>query len=234
MVFTLFKKKRILYLYSLGHAPTISMILEKEGMKASKKGVYRFLKYYRATVTIGRQTGSGRLSKVTTEVKWTVEEQMRADNKTTSYCTSYTRTARNQRLWVHCFKTSEPKMASLVSLYVCEDEALSKMISRYVNNALNTALQFGIKSMCKKTTRSVATNTVCSLLQWCSHTTVRAPSCQVLASTPLSHSPYWTKFIITSLKMKTLVLQPGAVIHVHTCTMYVVIDNIHVHVHNCT
>ena len=86
MVFSLYKKQRILYLSSLGHKPpTIVRLLEKEGMVASRRGVAKFLKHYKETGIIGRRPGSGRPSKATVEVKRIVEEQMRADDETTAH-----------------------------------------------------------------------------------------------------------------------------------------------------
>ena len=44
-----------------------------------------FLKKYEATGSIGRRVGSGHPSKITAEIKQTVEEQTRADDKITAY-----------------------------------------------------------------------------------------------------------------------------------------------------
>jgi hypothetical protein len=50
MVYTNYKKLRILYLSLEGHKPPIiAKILEEEGMKASRKGIANFLKKYRET-----------------------------------------------------------------------------------------------------------------------------------------------------------------------------------------
>ena len=86
MVYTQYKKLRILYLSFEGHKPpTIANILEEEGMKASRKGIANFLRRYNLTGTIARSPGSGRPSKVTEEIKRIVEEQMRADDETTAH-----------------------------------------------------------------------------------------------------------------------------------------------------
>ena len=77
---------RILYLSQEGHRPpTISKILEEEGMSASRRGIAKFLKLYKETGTIARRPGSGRPTKVTEAVKKVVEEQMKADDETTAH-----------------------------------------------------------------------------------------------------------------------------------------------------
>ena len=86
MVYSQYKKMRILYLSQEGYKPpTIASILDKEGMRSSRRGIAKFLKRYSAIGTIKRKPGSGRPSKVTEEVKRIVEEQMRVDNETTAY-----------------------------------------------------------------------------------------------------------------------------------------------------
>ena len=53
MVFSCYKKQRILYLHTRGYEPpTISRLLESEGMVASRKGIARFLKCYHQTRSI--------------------------------------------------------------------------------------------------------------------------------------------------------------------------------------
>ena len=75
MVFSTYKKQRILHFASLGlKPPTIAKELEKEKLKCSRVGIYKFLKHYRATGLIGRRVGSGRPSKVTAEIKQIVED----------------------------------------------------------------------------------------------------------------------------------------------------------------
>ena len=77
---------RILCLSQRGHRlPTISRMLQEEGMTSSRKGVANFLKRYRSTGTIALRPGSGRPTKVTEEVKRIVEERMRNDDETTAY-----------------------------------------------------------------------------------------------------------------------------------------------------
>lgn len=85
MVYSHYKKLRILLLHQEGYKPpTIVKILEEEGMRASKRGIAK-LKKYKDTRTIARHPGSGRPSKVTNEAKKIIEEQMRADDKTTAH-----------------------------------------------------------------------------------------------------------------------------------------------------
>ena len=86
MVFSEYKKQRILYLRLQGYRPpTIAKLLRKEGMAASRRGIAKFLKKYAETGTLARLPGSGRLTKITAEIKQIVEEQMRLDDETTAY-----------------------------------------------------------------------------------------------------------------------------------------------------
>ena len=87
MVYSRFKKQRILQLYLSKNlrAPTITKIMEEEGMIVSRRGVLKFLKRYIVTGTIARQPGSGRPSLVTEEIKQIVEVQLRLDDETTAY-----------------------------------------------------------------------------------------------------------------------------------------------------
>jgi transposase len=85
MVYSTYKLQRILYFYFQGFkAPTISKLLREEKLKASRVGIAKFLKKYEETGSIGRRPGSGRLTKVTAEIKAVVEEQMRKDDETTA------------------------------------------------------------------------------------------------------------------------------------------------------
>ena len=86
MVFTEYVKLRILYHYNNGLKPyTISKVLmEEEGIKASKVGIMKSIKVYLATGTTGRRSGSGRPSKITQLVKDLVEAQMKEDDETTA------------------------------------------------------------------------------------------------------------------------------------------------------
>ena len=77
MVYTAYKKQRILHFYSKGYkAPTIQKFLAAENLVCSRDGIIKFIKVFKRTVSICRQPGSGRPSKVTREVKDLVEQQM--------------------------------------------------------------------------------------------------------------------------------------------------------------
>ena len=51
----------------------------------SRYGVYKFLKVYDDSGSIQRRPGSGRLSKITAEIREMVEAQMQKDDETTAY-----------------------------------------------------------------------------------------------------------------------------------------------------
>ena len=86
MVYTTYKKQRILHYYLKGHrAPTIRKRLLYEGLFCSRRGVYSFLRNFEETGMISRKPGSGCPSKVTREVKEFVEQQMQRDDETTAY-----------------------------------------------------------------------------------------------------------------------------------------------------
>ena len=50
----------------------------------SKVGVWKFLKMYKETGSTGRRAGSGRMLKVTRQVKDLVDQQMEKDDETTA------------------------------------------------------------------------------------------------------------------------------------------------------
>ena len=54
----------------------IVRLLEMDGIRVSRFGVSKFLKVYRTMGTISRRPGSGRLSKITAQVKDMVEAKM--------------------------------------------------------------------------------------------------------------------------------------------------------------
>lgn len=85
MVYSEYKLQRILYYNLQGFkAPTICRLLEEEGLHASRTGIAYFLKKYEQTGSIARRPGSGRPSKITSEIKAMVEQQMREDDETTA------------------------------------------------------------------------------------------------------------------------------------------------------
>ena len=85
MVFSEYTKQRILFYHRLGYkAYTIAKYLQTEGLVTSRRGVYKMLKRFEETGTIRRIEGSGRPSKITSEVKTIVDAQMRLDDETTA------------------------------------------------------------------------------------------------------------------------------------------------------
>ena len=85
MVYSSYKRQRILYLHSLGYkAPTIFKLLREERMNASRRGIHDFIRKYKETGSIGRRPGSGRPTKIVGEIKAFVEQQMRVDDETTA------------------------------------------------------------------------------------------------------------------------------------------------------
>ena len=84
-MYSTYVKQRILYFERMGHkAPTICRLLRKEGVRSSRVGIHKFLQKYRETKSIVRRPGSGRPTKMTTEVKALVEQKMREDDETTA------------------------------------------------------------------------------------------------------------------------------------------------------
>jgi len=78
MVFSEYTKRRILFYEAKGYrAPKIAKLLEREGIVGSRRGVSAFLSRV-------QETGSGRPTKQTEEVKELIEAAMRTDDKTTS------------------------------------------------------------------------------------------------------------------------------------------------------
>ena len=85
MVFSVYKKQRILYHHYLGRKPyTIQRLLLEENLPCSRWGVAKFLKRFEEDGVLVRRLGSGRPFKATAEVKEIVEEQMRRDDETTA------------------------------------------------------------------------------------------------------------------------------------------------------
>ena len=86
MVFTSYKKQRILYYYERRFKPpTIKKKLEEEGLYARRVGIYKFLKKFLESGCITRSVGSGRPSKITMEVKRVVKAQMQKEDETTAH-----------------------------------------------------------------------------------------------------------------------------------------------------
>jgi len=85
MVYNDYTKLRILYYLHQGkRPPTIALLLQKEGIEATRKGVAGFEKRFLATGTIARCQGSGRKTVITDEIQQVVETQMRRDDEATA------------------------------------------------------------------------------------------------------------------------------------------------------
>ncbi len=85
MVYSSYTKQRILFFHEQGYkAPTIAKLLREERVRCTRVGVAYFLKKFAETGTISRRAGSGRPSKITTEIKEIVDQQMRDDDETTA------------------------------------------------------------------------------------------------------------------------------------------------------
>ena len=86
MVYSAYKKQRIIYYYRLGYrAPAICLLLRKEHLRTSRVGVAKFIAKYNETGSLMRRPGSGCPSKITPEMKEIVEAKMREDDEATAY-----------------------------------------------------------------------------------------------------------------------------------------------------
>ena len=86
MVYSSYKKQRILYCYSQGlKAPTIAKLLQQEHLPCTRVCVHKFLNKFEETGNLHRRSGSGRPSKITAEVKLIVEQRMQEDDETTAH-----------------------------------------------------------------------------------------------------------------------------------------------------
>lgn len=82
IAFDKYTKQQILFFYFKGYrSPTISKLLEDEGIFISRRGVATFIICYLATRSIAQRPGSGRRTKITKDVKRAVEEQMKVNDK---------------------------------------------------------------------------------------------------------------------------------------------------------
>ena len=85
MAYSDYVKQRILFYHrSRKNCTEIARCLAEEGYKASKVGIYKFLRRYKETGTIARAPGSGRSSKVNHEIRKLIEEQMQRNDETTA------------------------------------------------------------------------------------------------------------------------------------------------------
>ena len=86
MVYSAYKKQRIIYYYQLGYQPpTIYLLLRKEHLRTSRVGVAKFIAKYNKTGSLKRRPGSGHPSMITPEMKAIVEVKMREDDEATAY-----------------------------------------------------------------------------------------------------------------------------------------------------
>ena len=86
MVYSAYKRQRIIYNYRLGYRPPmICLLLRKEHLHTSRVGVVKFIAKYIETGSLTRTPGSGCPLKITPEMKSIVEAKMREDNKATAY-----------------------------------------------------------------------------------------------------------------------------------------------------
>ena len=84
MVHSDYVKHRILFYCRLGKSyADVSLYLSEEEHKASKMGVYKFLKRYQETGTISRRSGSGQASKISPKAKHIIDQQMTKDDEST-------------------------------------------------------------------------------------------------------------------------------------------------------
>ena len=86
MVDSDYLKLRILFIVHKGYkAPTVCNILKVKNLSCIRENIFLFLKRYAKTHSITRKLGSGRLSKMTAEIKALVEQQMELNNETTAH-----------------------------------------------------------------------------------------------------------------------------------------------------
>ncbi len=87
MVYTDYIKQHILHHYYINkcNTPTITKVLQEEGLKANCVGIAKFLKRYKDSSSLVRKPGSGRPSKITAELKKVIEGQMQFDDEMTTY-----------------------------------------------------------------------------------------------------------------------------------------------------
>ena len=85
MVFSDYTKRRILLLRERGkRTKEISELLLKEDIRASHRGISKFLSRYKQRGTIVRKKGSGCMAKINEVIKARIEEHMANDDETTA------------------------------------------------------------------------------------------------------------------------------------------------------
>ena len=86
MMYSLYKRQRILYYYKQGYRPpTIARLLRAEDLTASRRGIAKFLPMYDETGSIAGRPKPGRPAKVTAEVKAIIDQQMAEDDMTSAH-----------------------------------------------------------------------------------------------------------------------------------------------------
>ena len=118
MVFTDYVKQRILFYHQQGRkSRKIRNLLLGEGIQCSHIGIYLFLKRFERYGTIARHPGSGRPSKITTEVKRIVVDQMQLDDETTATQLHSLLAQKGVYYWIFC--------SMEVQLHFCKGHKLS-------------------------------------------------------------------------------------------------------------
>eukprot|EP00731_Ephydatia_muelleri_P001177 Em0001g1177a len=86
MVYSDYKKQRIIVLYQRGLSPSeISKALLQENLSSTRQGVLKFIKRFVNSGSIQRKSGSGRSTKITDDVMRLVDRQMEVDDETTAH-----------------------------------------------------------------------------------------------------------------------------------------------------
>uniref|UniRef100_A0A1X7VW02 Tc1-like transposase DDE domain-containing protein n=1 Tax=Amphimedon queenslandica TaxID=400682 RepID=A0A1X7VW02_AMPQE len=86
MLFSPYEKERMIYYYSKGmKAPTIRKKMLIEEIFASREGIHKFLSRVAESGSMLWQAGSGRSSKITAEIRKSMDDQMELDDETTAH-----------------------------------------------------------------------------------------------------------------------------------------------------
>ena len=88
MVLSLYAKQRILIYYSRGYQSSNKirkLLAEEDHILVTRVTIWKFLWNYAKTSSLARKEGSGRPSKITSQVKAIVEHHMEMGDETTAY-----------------------------------------------------------------------------------------------------------------------------------------------------
>lgn len=111
MGFSDYVKKRILFYHNERLLPSkIQKELEKEGIKANRVGIWKFLQRFQASGAIERKPGSGRWRKADSAVEVVIEAQMKQDDEKTSQQLQRTLAAGGHSLSTHTIRWSRVRM----------------------------------------------------------------------------------------------------------------------------